>query len=156
MLVARKQIAARDQPVGVVEHLFGSAINIALRRERILIRGPVAAEASLALVPSVMRSRAVGELHRATMEVETVNTRRRIRAEPAPVSNASQLFLIARSDIDVGALRQVRGPRDDVDHSIHRVGAPKRRADAADHLDAIDVLQHHIERVGVDPENNGV
>src|SRR5213079_2989564 len=38
---------------------------------------------------------------------------------------------------------------DDVDHAIHRVCAPQGRARAADDFDAIDVLEHEVDRVPV-------
>ncbi len=33
---------------------------------------------------------------------------------------------------------------DDVDHAVDRIAAPQGAAGAADHLDPVDVLEHHV------------
>src|SRR5260370_1274534 len=43
-----------------------------------------------------------------------------------------------------GTLSVLRTLRDDVDHPVHRIGAPDRPTRSADHLDALHVLQHHV------------
>ena len=69
------------------------------------------------------------------------------------VANASKSFLLvsepSRDEATLGILSALR---DDVDHSIHCVGAPQCRARAADDLDAFNIFQHDILDI---PENAG-
>ena len=44
---------------------------------------------------------------------------------------------------------------DDVDHPVHGVGAPQRRAGAANHLDPLHVLQHRVLHVPIHPREQG-
>ena len=68
-------------------------------------------------------------------------------AQPGPV------LLVTQQSGGQGApgIRSRLG--DDVDHPVHRIGAPGGGARSADHLDALDILQHQI--LGL-PDHPGV
>jgi hypothetical protein len=59
--------------------------------------------------------------------------------------------LRATAGVRVDPLTLLGALGDHVDHAVHGIGAPQRRARPADHLDAVEVFQDQILDVPVDP-----
>src|SRR5690606_33405036 len=75
---------------------------------------------------------------------------------PAVAQRPAQVGIGRRARRHQQSLRVPGGFADDVDHAVHRVRAPERRARAADDFDAFDVLEHRLLLVPNPPENSGV
>jgi hypothetical protein len=72
-------------------------------------------------------------------------------AHLATVTRAAQrLMHIAATAIEETALRLPGALAQDVDHAIHRVRAPDRRARTADHFDAIHVINEDLLDIPID------
>src|SRR5665213_3242059 len=83
----------------------------------------------------------------------------RVPAEGAPgcggpglssVLSQASTFLRTRLCDDEPALCGLRTHGDDVDHAIHRVGAPSRATGPSDDFDSLDVFERHTDLVPVD------
>ena len=149
---AAEQVVSGDARVvadGLVER---APVGVALQGERVRRGPPVGAKADLALAPAVARGGAtrVGSIE--DIEESTVDTIRPDRAHRAAIARAQAAFEAARASVRECALGIGGAPRDHVDHPVDGVCAPQARSGAADHLDALDVFQHHV--LGI-PENAG-
>jgi hypothetical protein len=133
-LVAALQRAAEEHPVG--------APSIAA----------VDAKSRLAEPAGVAGSSATREALVTQIGEPAEDTPRGAAARPAIAHVGQRALFGARRDVHVGAGRVARVARDDVDDAVDGVGAPQRCAGTADDLDAIDVLEHVVDRV---PEHAG-
>jgi len=121
-----------------------AVVRVALHRERVDGAAPVKAEPALALVPGVLRAAAVNELRVVAAEALGIDPVTGVLAELAAVTRSPGAFLVARAQTHEAALGVLRAARDDVDDTVHRVRAPQRATGPTDHLDALDVLEHHV------------
>ena len=140
------QVAAVDELVRRLPRL----VDVALHADVVARRRPVEPEAALRLRPAVVRAAAVRLLVRAVVEPLAVHAIAQVGRERAAVLQAGAALEVAGAERQHAALGLARGPGDDVDHAVDRVGAPQRRARPADHLDAVDVLRQHLLHVPVD------
>src|SRR5947209_1379780 len=62
----------------------------------------------------------------------------------APAGGPDAALLGAAAGGHAAALRLPGHLGDNVDHAVHRVGAPDGRAETADHHDAVHILQVHV------------
>jgi len=105
----------------------------------------VHAKAALVLVHVVADVRGRGA-HAVAFDmhgVDSEGTRSERRAE----SNGGVALVFASARHDRGAFGGARASRDDVDDAHERVGPVERGARPRDHLDALDVFEHHLLRV---------
>ncbi len=134
-----------------LRHVFAEAsvVGVALQGEAApAIERPVRAKAALAGAPAVVVV-AVGVKLRAA--IESLEIRAIVqRAGLTAVPNAAEgLIFRAAAGRDEQALG-VRGALgDDVDDSVHGIGAPQRSARTANHLDVIDVIEQRVLRFPV-------
>ena len=127
-------------------------VGVALQGESVRRSPPVGAKADLPLAPAVARGGAVGSGRVEDVEEPAVDAVRPGRAYRAAVARAVTPFEVARAPVRECALRVGGAPRDHVDHPVDSVCAPQGRTGPADHLDALDVFQHHV--LGI-PEDAG-
>lgn len=122
-----------------------AGVEVALQRRVVVRRGfPVAPEAQLPLPPLVEVVVRPVE-HGVAVEELPVDPVGERLVDLAAVAEAREPALLdTRAGRGVDALRVLRAPGDDVDHPVHRVGAVDRAARAADHLDAVDVLEERV------------
>ena len=74
-----------------------------------------------------------------------------ILADPVAVAGTREsLLLVSIPRRDESALCVLRVLGNDVDHAVHRVGAPHGRARTADHLDTLDIFEHRVLKLPVD------
>ena len=143
---ARKHVRARNVDVGTIGQSLHAAIDIALQRERrpVVRIFAVVPEAGLTAADGVERTAAGGKLLRAEVAVLAVHA---VCAGGALQTAVAEFGLADRRaciDVNKRTLRVFGAFPDDVDRAIDGVGAPERTRGTANHLDAIDVGQHHI------------
>src|SRR5690606_14893020 len=129
------------------------AEEIALKRDRIAVALPVGAETGLSRLPVVVGGAARGEAGLAHARAAPVAAIGRLVVDPAAVAQGADAIAVA----DLGAQQSSLGlagmPGDDIDDAIESVGTVERAARPADHLDAVDILDHHLMLV---PEYAGM
>jgi hypothetical protein len=123
-----------------------AAPDVAVDAETVGAALPVAAHADLALVPGVVDGLAAGEFAAPQAEHLAVHAPAMLRAARAVAERGLGAVGIAAQHQHVAA-RVGRLPGNDVDHAVDRVHAPQSAAGTADHLDALDVFQHHVRLV---------
>src|SRR6266853_4257083 len=132
--------------------VFQALVRIALQREAVCYRTPVGPKTQLPLLPAVSRRAAVRSSGIEDVEELAVDAERTAGFPQCPaMAEVVATPLVAGPSGCKPALGVLGTPRDHVDHAIYGVHSPKRRARAADHLDALDVLEHHVLDV---PENS--
>src|SRR5271168_3946754 len=102
-------------------------------------------------MPAVASVLAIETGHMILVEILCKNTVVRAFAEPAAVLHR------AKSLVEISSAHHHHAPwslgglaRNDVDHSIHRVGSPNGCARSANHFDAFDVLEWHVQHIPKD------
>jgi hypothetical protein len=152
---APQRVAAARDDVRVSVGIGPALVVIALDRERIAaVTAPIHPESALSQSPGVAGIGAVTREGGAAAESGPVHPVGRPRAESAAVAQRAEgVQLGAAATLDRQPLRLGGALGDDVDHAVHRVGAPQRAAGATDDLDAIHILQGHVLHV---PEDAGV
>lgn len=156
--VARQRVhsgqldAAKDEPDDRAAILRLPLVRIALQCPAVAFIAQVGAEAGLEPVAAVQRGDA-----RSVLSVLQASGPG-IRAHVAAVSEApadthgAGLRTVAATGRHEHAARFTSRTRDDVDHAVDGVDAPERAPRAADDLDPLDVLEHHVLLI---PENTG-
>ncbi len=130
-------------------------IEIALEGQRIgfrVVGKPVHAEPAAALPPLVVGD-AIGEISGSDIKILAVDAPEEVVAGVAAVAAGADPFvLVAAARAHQSTLRVLGALADDVDHAVDGIGAPEGSARAADDLDPLHVLQHHVLLV---PEHAG-
>ncbi len=147
-----EQIVSGDARIVAERLVERAAVGVALQRESVRGGPPVGAKADLPLAPAVARRRAVGFGGVEDVERPAVDAIRSVRPERSAVARAVAALEVAASRVRVPALGIRGSPRDHVDHAVDGVRAPQCRPRTADHLDALDVLEHDV--LGI-PEHAG-
>ena len=81
------------------------------------------------------------------IEADAVDPQPRARVEGHAVARREALLVGADHGRQQRPLRGGHALGDDVHHAVHRVRAPDAGTGAADHLDAVDVLEHRVLRI---------
>ncbi len=147
VLPTPQHVCARERDVRHAEHVLFGVVDVTLRCPAVASVRPVGAHTALRLFQSVVRARPVLQLEGVALERFPVDAVRAVGAERAAIARAGRILLVAGPGAHHRALSVRRRARNDVDHAVHGIRAPQRRARSADHLDALDVLHHDVLRV---------
>ena len=164
MLPAREHIGALNFGVALYclrirriqrrQDLFGAfltPIHIALHGQKIGVTGvPIGAETAPHHSPIVRRITA-GVKKIRVVKIFLVNADIGVLSDLPAIADAfKSLIHVAAPGLPIEALRVLATFGDDIDDSIHDIGAPKRGARATDDFNTIDVFQQHILRFPID------
>ncbi len=147
----RDQMSVLDHPV-VERALRDVGVHHpAVQRERLDRVAPVRAEVPDRTGRVVAEPGSVGPL--GLLDPRVAAAHANVTGGAQPHSDPRHRGADRRPDAarDHHALRLARRLGDHVDHAVHRVGAPRRAARSADHLDAFDVLEHDVLRLPEHP-----
>src|SRR2546430_2036378 len=147
---ARQQVPARDPDIAGGRRIDRAAVCVALQRECAGRRSPIRPKARLAAVPAVVGRSAVGPQGTVAVGDLAVDPKRAVLAQVSALPRRGAALQVPGSRREQSALRFRGAPGDHVDHAVDRVGAPQRRARAADHLDPVDVFEQRVLRVPKD------
>jgi hypothetical protein len=81
------------------------------------------------------------------IEIPAINTVAAVDAYRSAVADRRSGFAAAYTGGSQFSSRVLRRAADHVDDAVDCVGAPKRSTGPADHLDAFNVLEHHVLRI---------
>ena len=135
---AAGEVAAVRDPADI------AFVDIGEQRHLVARTPPLSAQACLRVPVTISQRATVGALRGVELELLGVDPVVHAFAEACAVAGGRTAFLVAGAEAHQAALRFARRPGDDVDHAIDGVRSPERGAGPADHLDAIDVLEHHV------------
>src|SRR5207245_8876328 len=147
---AGKHVAARDADIAGGCLVDRAAVGVALQRECAGRRSPIRPKARLAAVPAVVGRSAVGPQGTVAVGDLAVDPKRAVLAQLSALPRRGAALQVPGSRREQSALRFRGAPGDHVDHAVDRVGAPQRRARAADPLDPAAVFEQRVLRVPTD------
>ena len=137
-----QEVAAAVFRVGARRDAEAVDVSIPLQCQRVVAERGIEAESALTLFHPVEVVRAIGRNLVVALLVFEIRAVVSSIAEFSAVAEAAETpLLVAATHRDQGALRIARIFRDDVDHAVDCVRSPQRGPGAANHFDAVHVLE---------------
>src|SRR5690606_13345193 len=122
---------------------------------RVVVGMVVDAESALLALPTVPGGLAVGQGIIVGRLVAGVDAIVGALADPPAVTHAAVgLVDVADRAVEQPALRVPGAAGHDVDHAVDRVGPPHRGSGTADDFNAIQILQHRLLQIPINPGEN--
>ena len=147
-----REIDAADRDRAGRRLLRGTVVGIALHGEAVRGKVPIGAKTHLGPVAGIVDPGPVRGPAVEPARMLAIHPVVAVRAQRGAVAEGGVGAVVAHCGRQQRAMAVPGRSGDDVDDAIDRIHPPQRAARAADHLDALDILQHHVLRV---PEHAG-